>query len=304
MSPDEDSDIKVADFGLAVVLRHGLEGNRIDESMRMKAATDITEGYCGSPICMAPEVASRNAAYGPQCDIWSVGCITFELLSGNPPFNAPSAPELFQLIHMAPGPSFNDWIWLQISANAKALVTNMLKRYPEDRVSAREALQHQWFHTAPDNHNALAQDNIIRNWSRATRTSFATTATLFGVDSRPSSRRPSRAPSLTSPDALAPRPPRGTTPWPTSSIIDSMSNNTGEEEPRSDFTGVTGVLHLPGEEWMSSGQTSHACISSLQAGLAEEDPKEDVEGKVFQIARGGLQQAAWTEDNARRKTYH
>lgn len=305
MSADENSDVKVADFGLAVILQHGLQANRIDESMRLKAATDITEGFCGSPICMAPEVASRNAAYGPQCDIWSVGCITFELLSGNPPFNAASAPELFQMIHTANGPSFEDWIWNEISADAKDLVVNMLQRRPEDRVSAREALQHRWFRTAPDNHNSEAQDNIIRRLTR--ETSFATTVTHFGPDSRPGSRRPSRAPSLVGADSIVPRCP--TMLRPTLSIFSDSNlpsarthgspRATTEDDARSVKSDVTraygSVLNTDNLDGVRSEATS---TWSLGAATSEaegdaNDPQDHAESKRFRITRGGLQRAAW-----------
>jgi len=161
-SAAEDASIKVADFGLAVIMEHGFESYRPDESMRMKKSTLIKEGFCGSPICMAPEVATHRAAYGPQCDVWSVGCITFELLSGHPPFSAPTAAALFRLMHAAIGPSFSDSVWLDISQTAKSIVVAMLQKRPEDRVSAREALHHAWFRTAPDNHMREAHQAIVR----------------------------------------------------------------------------------------------------------------------------------------------
>mmetsp|Transcript_46452 Transcript_46452/g.72449 ORF Transcript_46452/g.72449 Transcript_46452/m.72449 type:complete len:427 (-) Transcript_46452:520-1800(-) len=171
-STAEDASVKVADFGLAYVLRHGFECYRPDESMRMKKATCIKEAFCGSPICMAPEVARHEAGYGPQCDIWSVGCITFELLSGHPPFEAATAAQLFKIVHAAQGPNFTDWVWLDISEEAKDIVAKMIKKRPEDRVSAREALHHSWFRTAPDNHMTEAHSAIVRRV-----TSEATAAT-------------------------------------------------------------------------------------------------------------------------------
>jgi len=121
---------------------------------------------------MAPEVARHEAGYGPQCDIWSVGCITFELLSGHPPFEAATAAELFKIVHAALGPNFTDWVWLGISEEAKDIVAKMIKKRPEDRVSAREALHHSWFRTAPDNHMTEAHSAIVRRV-----TSEATAAT-------------------------------------------------------------------------------------------------------------------------------
>lgn len=289
MSADDDSDVKVADFGLAVILDNGLQGYRIDESMRMKAAMGIRDPFCGSPICMAPEVARRNAAYGTQCDIWSVGCITYELLSGSPPFDARSAAELFQILQRVCGPSFNDWIWLEISPNAKDLVIKMLQPNPEDRVSAREALDHGWFRTAPDRHNAEAHENIIRRVTREESVaSYATTVTQ-----RPGSRVPSRA----------------TVHRPTVRSFISRSSNGA----RSDATRFNGILgkedDLRSEVTRHSSEVTLCCVSSHTASQEQvtldddgtattqvEDEKDSVDGKVFRITRGGLQQAAWGGD--------
>jgi serine/threonine protein kinase len=164
-SRTEGSAVKVADFGLAFILQNGFQDYRPDESMHMKKATFIQEGFVGSPICMAPEVASKFAGYGPQCDVWSIGCMTYELLCGNPPWNAPTAPELFQLVHAASGPTFLDWRYLNISEDAKDVVTLMLRKWPEDRVSAREALHHKWFRTAPDRHNGEALSALVRRYT-------------------------------------------------------------------------------------------------------------------------------------------
>jgi serine/threonine protein kinase len=202
-SKTEDSSVKVADFGLAVVRQNGLEGYRPDESMHMKKATFIREGFVGSPICMAPEVAKNNAAYGPQCDVWSVGCITFELLSGHPPFNAATAPELFHLVDNVSGPSFDDWIWLEISHDAKDIVRQMLRKLPEERLSAREALHHNWFRTAPDNHMASALSAIVRRLTSEAATRN-TTASATTAEARATATSPATAATTTSRTTASP----------------------------------------------------------------------------------------------------
>lgn len=70
------SSIKIIDFGAAVPQN--------DQS--------ILEDLHGTPFYVAPEVLSNY--YGPKCDIWSVGVITYVALSGKPPFNGSTDDEI------------------------------------------------------------------------------------------------------------------------------------------------------------------------------------------------------------------
>ena len=57
--------LKVADFGLAKILD--------DQTLASTA--------CGTPSYIAPEVLEQKP-YGKSCDIWSIGIVTYVLLSG------------------------------------------------------------------------------------------------------------------------------------------------------------------------------------------------------------------------------
>lgn len=157
-SDADDADVKIADFGLAVDLGH--EPFNLHESFNMKQSKVCTGGFCGSPICMAPEVATKDAAYGPQCDIWSCGCMTHELLCGQPPFNAKSAKQLYKIVREGPGPALSLPVWKTISEDAKSLVKEMLQREPEERPSAKETLAKPWFAKAPAKPLPEAQDAL------------------------------------------------------------------------------------------------------------------------------------------------
>lgn len=55
----------------------------------------------GSPDYMAPELL-LGERHGPPVDLWALGCVTFELLAGYPPFTADSVEEVFVQVKKFP----------------------------------------------------------------------------------------------------------------------------------------------------------------------------------------------------------
>ena len=82
--------VKVLDFGIA----------------RAEGATRVTgtAGVLGTAAYLSPEQASGRPA-GPQADLYSLGCVLFEMLTGAPLFAADSAVGLaYRHVHDDPGP--------------------------------------------------------------------------------------------------------------------------------------------------------------------------------------------------------
>merc|ERR1712147_289304 len=77
----------------------------------------------GTPYYIAPEVLAKN--YGPKCDIWSCGVITYIVLSGIPPFNGSSDQEIMKKVKIGKF-SFSDPVWNSISDNAKDFISSSL----------------------------------------------------------------------------------------------------------------------------------------------------------------------------------
>ncbi|CAG8583015.1 6955_t:CDS:2 [Acaulospora morrowiae] len=127
----EDSELLITDFGLSKIL---------------KSNNDILLTACGTPGYVAPEVLTQNG-HGKPVDIWSIGVITYTLLCGYPPFYGEDQNSLFESI-MSGAYEYDDYEWLDISSTAKDLIDKMLTRDPSKRITAKEALQHQWFKTA------------------------------------------------------------------------------------------------------------------------------------------------------------
>ncbi|KAK9019192.1 hypothetical protein V6N11_053720 [Hibiscus sabdariffa] len=93
----------------------------------------------GSLYYVAPEVLLSNG-YGPEADIWSVGVISFILLSdGNLPFKAETSKEILDLI-LKGRIDFESEPWPQRSDGAKDLVRKMLCTRPSERLTADEVL--------------------------------------------------------------------------------------------------------------------------------------------------------------------
>lgn len=59
---------------------------------------DLSATYCGTPINMAPEVLNRGV-YNYKADVWSLGTMLFELLTGRSPFKAAQNKEDLKKIH-------------------------------------------------------------------------------------------------------------------------------------------------------------------------------------------------------------
>ena len=74
--------VKIADFGASTVVKvPRIENETSQELPAFKLAASL-RGSVGTPCNMAPEVFNHN--YGPMADMWSLGCVVYELLTGTP----------------------------------------------------------------------------------------------------------------------------------------------------------------------------------------------------------------------------
>ena len=118
--------IKIIDFGTAILF------NKKDKNL------------AGSIYYLAPEIISKNRKYTEKCDIWSCGIIMYILLTGKPPFNGDSDEEILKKIlqnHL----DLEKYPWSVISLKAKDLIKKLLETDTKKRITAEEALNHEWF---------------------------------------------------------------------------------------------------------------------------------------------------------------
>jgi serine/threonine protein kinase len=79
---EEEFNVKIADFGLAVYLPKGVENPKLHDK-------------CGTPCYVAPEIL-REEGYDTKCDIFSCGSLMFGLLTGRYLFKGEDKRELLQ----------------------------------------------------------------------------------------------------------------------------------------------------------------------------------------------------------------
>ncbi len=131
-----DGQVKVLDFGLAKLIYSGgsaYEPHSLIDSPTITAPPQTQAGaVLGTPAYMAPEQA-KGSTVDRRADIWAFGCVLFEMLAGQRPFQAPSAAEtLAAVIGAEP-----DWSRLPdtVPAWVTALLRRCLVRDPQHRMS-------------------------------------------------------------------------------------------------------------------------------------------------------------------------
>ena len=89
--------IKVLDFGISKVTSQSGSGS--DMGMTR------TQSIMGSPLYMSPEQMASARDVDQRTDIWAIGCVLYELVTGRVPFEAETMPQLCTLILHADPPS-------------------------------------------------------------------------------------------------------------------------------------------------------------------------------------------------------
>uniref|UniRef100_A0A8R1U0G8 Non-specific serine/threonine protein kinase n=1 Tax=Onchocerca volvulus TaxID=6282 RepID=A0A8R1U0G8_ONCVO len=128
--PATDLIVKLADFGFARFLGDG-----------HMAAT-----LCGSPMYMAPEVI-MSLQYCAKADLWSVGTIIFQCLTGKAPFQAQTPQALKQFYER--NKELRPNIPTYCSPLLKDLLLALLKRNSKDRIEFEAFFTHPFITTSP-----------------------------------------------------------------------------------------------------------------------------------------------------------
>lgn len=127
-SLEEESDIKIADFGFAAEMT--------PENLSI---------YCGSPGYVAPEILQK-VSYDAKADVFSTGIILYIILSGNSPFFGRNVEETIAKNREA-RIVFDETHWRDVSSEARDFIQMITERRSIARPTAADALKHVWIQT-------------------------------------------------------------------------------------------------------------------------------------------------------------
>ncbi|KAG1934857.1 death-associated protein kinase 3 [Pimephales promelas] len=118
--------IKLIDFGIAHQIKDGNEFKNI----------------FGTPEFVAPEIVNYEPL-GLEADMWSIGVITYILLSGASPFLGETKQETLTNIS-AVNYDFDEEYFSNTSELAKDFIRRLLVKDPKKRMTIEDSLQHPW----------------------------------------------------------------------------------------------------------------------------------------------------------------
>lgn len=107
---------------------------------------------------MAPQVL--QGIYSSQADLWSIGVMSYMLLSSTKPFYSKNKRAMIDLI-MRGKVSFDGDTWKNVSEDAKDFVRQLLVVNPKQRMDGPEALQHPWIVDREQLPNELPSPEVL-----------------------------------------------------------------------------------------------------------------------------------------------
>ncbi|KAM0789064.1 hypothetical protein ACM66B_003127 [Microbotryomycetes sp. NB124-2] len=149
----KEGTIKLADFGVATVTDGPLDSRIV-----------------GSPYWMAPEVVEQTGATTAS-DVWSVGALVIELITGRPPYYfLDPMPALFRIVN-DDCPPLPD----RASAAARDFLAQCFQKDANLRVSARKLLRHPWIMAAKKQADDLKLEQQNKLLTRPVASATSTT---------------------------------------------------------------------------------------------------------------------------------
>ncbi len=124
--------VRIVDFGIAKI---------IDNNDPLQAKLTKTGEVFGSPLYMSPEQA-LGSKVDQRSDIYSLGCVMFETLTGAPPFSGESAIQIISKQMNAEAPTLKEGSLGNVfPANVEEIVRKALRKNPDERFQSMQELK-------------------------------------------------------------------------------------------------------------------------------------------------------------------
>ena len=127
-SEGEDGDIRLLDFGLSKICAPNEK---------------CVEPYGTLTYC-APEII-LDIPYNKEVDMWSLGIMTYLMVSGRLPFNSGDESKIAELIAFSPPDFMKNPCWKTISNECIDFIKKLLEKEPKQRMTISDAIKHDWF---------------------------------------------------------------------------------------------------------------------------------------------------------------
>lgn len=134
-------DIRIVDFGLS---RH------------VNSTSEVRE-ILGTPEYVAPEVLDYEKI-STATDMWTIGVLTYVMLTGQSPFLGDSNPETYLNISQV-NVDFSQEVFCGISSLAVDFIKSLLHKNPAARATAEQCLQHPWLNELTDEQEASQSES-------------------------------------------------------------------------------------------------------------------------------------------------
>ncbi len=156
--PDGGNVIKMLDFG-------------ISKAMKSRPEEKVLTGQAvlGSPVYMSPEQLRNAKEIDGRADLWSLGVVAYELLSGKPPFDGDGVGEIFAAILEKTVEPLHMHNW-RLPPEFSNVIAKCLQRKPEDRWNDAAALAKAlapfgsgtWNHVVETAEQVLARAKLLK----------------------------------------------------------------------------------------------------------------------------------------------
>lgn len=181
----KDRQVKLGDFGVSRILQH---------------TYDLAKTAIGTPYYLSPEIC-QEMPYNHKSDIWSLGCILYEMLSLNHAFDALSMKGLILKILQGNFPSPPS----HYSAELTNLLNALLQTNPDRRPSIEEVLNHpsvantvknlrKIYNQTPNQYAPIINSNITPS-NAASRSKIEYPSSLVGLNNNLKSPTPKNVPN-------------------------------------------------------------------------------------------------------------